>query len=696
MAFRRPDPLIREKLNRAFATLGFDPMGFDPKNPKPLKAVVRQLAKELHPDRNPRDVENKTRLFADIQEAFNLIMDNPEEAAKCARVDEYADAIPDLDERTMRAVLDDMASRGSWAGMVLYMKHRIDEKSELGRYAMSLLDSGVKDLMADGNKSQLEFLCINTSSKGVRVAIMDWFVKNGEAAKANSIVRNLAERREWDALAHCAAAFGQNWLGVCASSLLESNADSVVASGRDKDAMRFLWKKSNCTQVRQAALEGLAKAGEPDAIRASLDGMSQRKEWLRIIATEVLLDESHADLKRYSVELLERNLGEVLKITAIDTLLHLWDRLSSDRPRQYIIDWLVEAGDFEAVKRLMEYMEQNGRWVAIVSTHSRLPPGHSKLTDFTLSLLERNLQEVIASGRTEIMVFLYNYSKDGKMGHAILAGLAETGNYAGAKELLAVMANKGRWDEIKEEAAILPEDDPLRAHGEALLEKNSRQVIASGRLDTVDFMCRSARSDGTVVASLKGASRSGSRPGIKSILDIMSERRMWKEMKEAASRTLVRDRELRDYSLSLLETHVGDVIGSAGADVIVFLWENAKGRGIKTYMLEELAKAGNMAAVKPMLSIMAQRGMWKGLTYCATEVFTGRPEMRRYTLSLMEDKVRQIVDSGTGDALDFLRQNTMKAYVLDTVYGRTQHGVFHAAARKARSVWDRLPIVGSA
>jgi len=695
MAFRRPDPLIREKLNRAFATLGFNPMEFDPKDTKPLKTVVRQWSCKLHPDRNPKDVENATRKFQNIQEAYNLIMDNLDEAGKCAIGGECPKAAAVWDERVEKNVLEDLAGRGSWSGIIVSVKNRFGESSELGKYAISLLDSGVKEMMAIGHKSHLEFLCMNTGSKEVRVAIMKWFETHGEAARADAIIKDLAEQRKWNAVAHCAGASGLNGLGSYASSLLEDNAASVVASGQ-RDAMLFLRKKANLAWVRQAALDGLAKAGDPDAIRVALDGMAQRKEWQKIIATGMGLPESQADLKRHSVALLERNLEEVLKSATPDVLMFLWDRLSSDRTRMRIVDWLVDAGDYDSVKRLMGDMEQNGRWAEILRTYSRVPPGHSELRNFTLSLLERNTREVIESGETDALVFIYNNSKDGNAGHVIFAGLAESGNFAGARELLAVMAGKGRWNEIKEEASMLPESR-LRAHAEALLEKNSKHVIASGRLDVIEFMCRSAGSGGTVVASLKGVSGSGDRFGSERILDIMAERRMWKEMKEAASRNLAGDGELRDYSLSLLEANVDGVIDSGRTDVILFLWENAKSRGIRDRMLEGLATAGNTAAVKPMLAVMAQKGMWRGLTYCAKDVFAGRPEMRRYALSLMEDNVGRVIDAGAGDALDFLRQNTMKARVLDSIYGKPeQPGVFRAAVRKARDVWDRLPVVGSA
>ncbi len=688
------DRALNERITRAFATLHYDRKVFDPKNPEPLRKYIRKISFDLHPDRCPEDRKGEATLrFQEMQEAFNLIMDNLQSipgashSADARARPRSASSVHVPDEYVGKRMMDSMAKEENWDRIVYCAKKIFYGSRGLTAYAVSVLENNAFAVVEAGQKGTVEYFFMNTGSRETKVCILKWLSSGGRQGQAIDLVDLLAEKRDWATMTRCAVAFRQLQpeLSGRAIAILEANASSAIAGG-DEDAMLFLWKNSGSEWIRGMAMEGLVKAGNSSAISAMLNSLATGRKWAELLSLGMSLPED-SDLRKMAARLAERGLERALAGAEPAAVLFLWDGMTSGRTRNRILDWLVEAGDFDSVRRILDSMGRRGEWAGIVDAASRLPPGNASLKEHALIILKAGLRRIISSGNVVAIEFIYGNSPG--LGHAMFTWLSEAGRHEEAEKLLDAMARHLAWDSIAEEASAAI-DDRLRAHALSLLERNSKKVLAAASLDTVAFLCRSTGSDSLVASALKALQPS--EAGM--VLDIMAERGMWKEIKDAAPRFA--GGTLWDHSLALLEENSGSVMSEGRADVILFLWEHAPTKGTRESMMRELVAAGNVPAVKQMLELMARRKMWKALTYCSETVLSGHPELRRHSLYLMESNVYSIRESGAGEALAFLSLNTRRKGVLDAVEGKPQPGVYQSFARKVRGLWDARPTLRTA
>ena len=678
MPFRGPDSLLRQRIARAFVILQFDQSRFDPADTEPLRKHLRRLSFEMHPDRHPADAQAATKKYQEVQEAYNIIMDNVgrirsfQETARPGRTGcgagRRAEPGPP-DYHIGRRVVDSLAREGKWSTIISCAKGRFRDSPDLVAYANSVLEKNVPYILETGQEGMLAYVFYNSAAKETKAGIVAWFFSQGKEDQARDMLQGLANLAEWDCLAHCASALREP-LASYASMALEHNAAAAIAGNHEYSTL-FLWKNARSEWVRSMAMDALARAGNPDAVKSMLEGLALGRDWKGFFSMAMGLE--LPNLRRFAVSLAEKSLEQALSAADAAALVFIWENASSGRIRLKIVDRLVEAGDFDSVEGLFRAMAGRRMWKEILNAYERLPPGNRAVRSSVESLMESNLPAVVVSGDPQAAAFIYSRSEDPRTRHILFSGLVGAGKTDAAIYLLERIAENGRWDELVEEAG----ESPLRKRALSLLEKNSRRVISSGQADAIRFLCRNTGSRGLVASALKTT-------GDEEILGMMAEKGMWKEIADCGRRT---KGELRELSISLLEENLGSVLrGDAG--VALFLFENARTRGVRDEMLGQLVAARDYAAVRPMLDLMARRRMWRGLAYCAGSVLAGHPELRRHALYLMEGDIRSVMESGSDEAVSFVSQNTRKRDVLDRIEGRARPGFFASLRQRVR---DSMP-----
>ncbi len=190
------------------------------------------------------------------------------------------------------------------------------------------------------------------------------------------------------------------------------------------------------------------------------------------------------------------------------------------------------------------------------------------------------------------------------------------------------MAKEGKWDELAGAVAGLRPDDALSVHATSLMEKGYKQVISSGQPRAISYLCRRTLLSSIIACALRSADDAGAA----TLIGIMAERGMWKELKD----NILLGRGPKSRSLSVMEDNEERILREGGEDVITFLWENATREGLREDIIGKLASSERPDSVKPILERMAKRKMSKSLAYSADSIFPSNPKLRRYALMLRE------------------------------------------------------------
>ena len=190
------------------------------------------------------------------------------------------------------------------------------------------------------------------------------------------------------------------------------------------------------------------------------------------------------------------------------------------------------------------------------------------------------------------------------------------------------LAAERDWSKMAEAVTGLPTADPLRSHAQSLLEGSYKLVLASGQKDAITFMCIN-----TLIPSLIcSALRSADEGMAESLLGVMASRGMWKQLRD----NVLLGRGPKERSIAAMEDNVDRILREGGEDMIAFLWDNARRKGLRMEIIEKLSDSDRPDSVKPLLERMAERKMAKSLSYCADSVFASNPRLRRYALTLKE------------------------------------------------------------
>lgn len=382
-------------------------------------------------------------------------------------------------------------------------------------------------------------------------------------------------------------------------SLLESRLEKILEKG-DADVLMFLNRNTDSQETYASTMASMRSLGLREPYMGSLEKCKEGRRWDWIAACAGSLPREDG-LRDYAARLLEENACAVVADSAKEAISFISREAASARVRRMALDALVADGDPEAVRVMFKKKELEGDWDGILARCSE--PG---LERYGLRILERNASRVAGRASSDCLVFVGAGTEDEGIRERMVRALAKRGDLDGAKIILDVIAESGRWEEL---AVAAEAHERLRRYAVGIMERELGRIVESGDIRAMAFLYGNSRRDDMGSVLVKGLLGKGREKEACTVLGWMAKNGEWPSLMEESEMPENPD-DIRAHAFYLLEQNRYKVLQSRSMDIVRYLVGNTEdGRALEDILLWSY-RTDDAASARSALERMAELKMW--------------------------------------------------------------------------------------